>query len=967
MQQPQYHMTYFLEDVARYLMEKNHGDLQRCVFIFPNRRARLFFNHYLANLSDKPMWSPEYYTINDFVLKLSGLQLADQLNMVFRLFVIFRECSGSNESFDTFYFYCEMMLADFDDIDKYRVKADQIFKNISDIREIEDIRGYLDDDQIKAISRFWDICTVSKDSPEKQKFIAIWNLLLKIYNRFGVELTKDGLAYEGMAYRKAVDQIDSAMPGVIGDRQVIFAGFNALNHSEELIFDWLQKSGNALFFWDYDKLYVENELHEAGYFLRKYINKYPQPVDFTPALYANTEQKIRTIAVPSNIAQSRLIDQCLTEMDSLPVKNHSQTALILADENLLLPVINSLPLSVDKVNISMGYPVTETPAFAFINSLVDLHRNKKTKLGSETDCLYYHKDFFSILRHGFLSTISAIEDVRLFEKHCLEHNLVYIDASAITIHHSLLALIFRPVVVPEHFGNYLRDIIDAVATEKSEHVEQAAEVTWELEVLYCIHKILTQFDSQLRESGLKLQFQTILNLLRKIIRSVSVPFEGEPLSGLQIMGILETRTLDFENLIILSVNEGKLPKTGHAPSFIPYTLREGYGLPTIRHQDAIFSYYFYRLLHRAKNVTLVYNTRTEGLHKGEPSRFIQQLRYEHIQPVGHLDMAYKILPFHRIPMAGIHTEMVAEKLQKYLRPGGTAYLSPSAINTYLKCKLRFYYRYIEGINEPENVEENIEANVFGSILHKAMSILYNVYIGKEVGNQEIELLLKNEQLIESAVQQAFADEYFKRKEVTENDFQGRNLIVKKIVSKYVKGILEYDSKNCPFRILSLEEPVRFELPGADNTLLIAIGGIIDRLDVKNECIRVVDYKTGEKKNVFQSVEALFFGEAKLRNDAVFQTFLYAFMLEKINKFENIQPVLFFVREVLKPEFNLSIFQSVQRQKKPILKFSNFSGEFEAYLNRVLQEIFNPDASFEQTKDIDQCPQCPYNILCRVKC
>lgn len=959
-------MTYFLEDIARYLFEKNQGDFQHTIIIFPNRRAQLFFNDHLAHLSDKPLWAPDYFTISDLVRRLSGLQIADQLTLLFRLFKIFKEVSGSNETFDTFFYYCEMMLSDFDDLDKYRVDAEMLFKNIADLKSMEDYHSYLDDSQIKTIRQFWNIYADSKDSTEKEKFIGLWNLLLTIYNRFVTQLETDGLAYEGMAYRRAVDRMEESTDDIWPDKQLVFIGFNALNHSEEVLFDRFKNRGNTLFFWDFDEHYVKNNLHEAGLFLRKYLNRYPQPADFVVSQDADKKQEIQTIAVPSNVSQAKVVDFCMQELQPASITKPSQTAIILADEGLLPPLLNALPSSIEKVNISMGYPVINTPVFSFISVLTDLHRNKRLISSGQNEYLYYHSDFFNLLKHSFLKTLIPSEAFLSFEQVCKKANTIFINPSEIRSNHPILDLIFKPIDDTRLFGSYLREIIETLASGLIKQEQQSAETAWQIEIFHRVHQILIQFEVQLTDSDLSLQFPTVLNLLRKIVSGTSVPFSGEPLSGLQIMGILETRTLDFENLIILSMNEGKFPKTGHIPSFIPFALREGFGLPTIRHQDAIYAYYFYRLLHRSKRVMLVYNTKSEGLQKGEPSRFILQLKYESASPLRHIDLGYKISPFPLRKICGIHTEDVNQKLKKYFRSEGSSFLSPSAIITYLKCNLRFYFKYIEKIEEPENIEEQVEANVFGSILHKTMAVLYKDMVGKEVNNKLIDAITKDEKTIELAINRAFGEEYFHKDEIKDADFRGRNLIVKKVIERYVKGILDYDSANGPFRILSLEARYQMHISIDDKGTEIGIGGFIDRLDEKDGFIRVIDYKTGEKNNSFQTVEELFSDDRMKRNDAVLQTFLYSYMVLQSMKDKPVQPSLFFVRDIYQPGFDLRVLQSENRKKSFLYDFRNLTSEFELHLVPLLNELFNPEIPFEQTSDIENCKNCPYMAICMRK-
>jgi hypothetical protein len=570
-------------------------------------------------LINKPLWAPDYYTISDFVRKLSGLQSADQLTLLFRLFRIYKEVTGSNETFDSFYYYCEMVLSDFDDIDKYLVDAKDIFRNIADLKSLEDYKSSLDEVQIDIIRQFWDIYLTAKDSAEKEKFELLWKKLFTIYKLFGESLKTDGIAYEGMAYRLAIDNSKTNKVDVFLSKQLIFIGFNALNRCEEFLFDHYKINSDTLFFWDYDESYIINKLHEAGFFLRKYLTRYPQPIDFKVS-QPNVKPEITTIAVPSNISQAKSLDYCLQQLKLPKILKPSQTAVILADERILPAVLYAIPTSIEKVNISMGYPLIDTPVYSLIFSLSELHLNKR--INKNQNFTFYYKDVFNVLKNGLLINLIPAEPLSAFEERCTKENIIFIDQGDIDFNIPILEKILCPPEQTGNYGEYLREIIELIAQNMAGEASKSIQFAWQIELLYHVHKILTQFELQLKNSGLELQLPTIIRLLRRILSGTSVPFSGEPLVGMQIMGILETRTLDFENLIIMSMNEGKFPKSGHVPSFIPFALREGFGLPTIRHQDAIYAYYFYRLLHRTKKLIMVFNTKADGLQKGEQSRYL---------------------------------------------------------------------------------------------------------------------------------------------------------------------------------------------------------------------------------------------------------------------------------------------------------------------------------------------------------
>jgi CRISPR/Cas system-associated exonuclease Cas4 (RecB family) len=447
------------------------------------------------------------------------------------------------------------------------------------------------------------------------------------------------------------------------------------------------------------------------------------------------------------------------------------------------------------------------------------------------------------------------------------------------------------------------------------------------------------------------------------LAGISVPFTGEPLTGLQIMGILETRTLDFENLVILSMNEGSFPKTGHVPSLIPFSIREGFGLPTIRHQDAIFAYYFYRLLHRAENVVLVHSTKSDGLQRGEPSRYLYQLRYDSKFDIEQLSAGYTISSFPGIVILAQKPPEVLDKLNKYLRPGGDSFLSPSALNTYLGCKLRFYFKYIEGLHEKEDIAEEVEATVFGSILHRTMDNLYSGFKGKTVQRSEFEEMGKNKPRISDEIENAFALEFFKKSDIKKSDFQGKLLIVRDVIEKYVNGIIEFDARSAPIKIHSLEKYHSLEVPLNDSKTKVALGGIIDRIDELGEQIRIIDYKTGRKNEPFHSVEELFASKPSERNSAVFQTFLYAWLAGEEGDHTNLIPALYYVRDIYSKNFDWRIYHTENRKRYAVEDCNEFLPEFKERLLSVLIELFDNTIPFSQTEDTTYCAKCPYNKIC----
>ena len=954
-------MTPFLESVAKYIFEHHKNNLHEMALVFPNKRARLFFNNYIGKLTDKPVFAPKYYTITEYMQELSGATMADQLTLLFTLYEVYVEVTDSTESFDQFLFYCEMLLADFDDIDKYLVDANMLYKNLSNLKEIEAYFDYLTDSQIKAIEQFWTTFNDSKDSDEKQKFSSLWNVLFKIYVRFNQKLDELQLSYEGKAYRKAIESIKK---GEIDfpHSKVAFVGFNALNKCEETLFDRLHNNKKGLFFWDYDMYYIERaEFHEAAYFLKDLIVRYPKPIGFSFESKLTTEDKnIKVYDIATNTGQAKALSLALNDLPNNWKDNPIKTAIALADEALLIPTLTSMPNDIDQVNISMGYPLRETRIFSLTRSLIDLHKNKRiSSKGVESYC---HDEVMQLLQFGF---DTENEVVKTLSNRILKHNLVYIPASEFNHFNGLYKKVFASGITPSNFVDYL---IEAVTiAPKYLGNENKSIHTIEREACFRIISQLTRISDILKTTSVPFNFTSLTRLLSKILEGSTIPFTGEPLLGLQVMGVLETRNIDFDNLIILSMNEGIFPKSGHVPSFVPYSLRKGFGMPTVEHQDAIFAYYFYRLLQRSKNVVLLYSSSVVDSKSGDPSRFIHQLLFEKKFNVEKKTISYNVGAITKRSMNIERNTKTLEILRnKYVGPDSIA-LSPSAINTWLNCQLRFYYRYIAGIKEPDEISEDIEANTLGSILHKTIEDLYGSYTNQILSKEIIDSILKNKSNIEEKLVEAFWSEFLAPEQEfpghNKVELQGKNTLIKEVILKYLIAILEYDKKIAPFTLKGLEKKYYKEFT-TDSGIRVSIGGIIDRIDEKEGQIRIIDYKTGKLKDAFSSIDELFSGDATKRNDAAFQTLLYSLVLAKETDNLNIQPGLYFVRNIRKDNYSSKLLMGEPFKKKtPINSLQDVLSDFEPLLMHTLNEIFASEGKFEQTEDERYCGYCPYNDIC----
>ncbi len=954
-------MESFLKHIASDLYSRYKDNISDLCIVFPNRRASLYFKKYLSELSDKPMWSPETTTINELMQEISGLTIADNIKLLFELFRIYKQIKKSEESFDDFYFWGEMMLNDFDDIDKYLVNPEDLFKNLKSLKSIQDQFNYLSDEQIEAIQQFWQSFDPEKQSDHQDEFISIWNVLLEIYQQLNKKLNELGIAYEGMIYRTVADKIKGNKKIDLSHTKYIFAGFNALNNCEKKLFNYLNNNKLADFYWDYDQSYINNHHHEAGLFLRENMNQYKQPESITSKdVFKSLSEKknIEIISVPSDVGQAKVITQKLKECGENISESPNKTAIVLADEELLVPVLHSVPDTVDKVNITMGYPVNNTPVYSLLEHVIELQRNAKE---SKNGVTFYHKNVVAVLNHQYVNAQSSKEASELLQ-FIRKNNKIVITRDELA-RCDFFKVIFTKINTYLELSEYILNILHQIYNSlKSAGQENTIHTTsLEKEYIYHIYLSINRVKDVLQEQQVEIKTETYIRLIRKIIRNLRIPFTGEPLSVLQIMGILETRLLDFENLYITSVNEGIFPKTEAALSFTPYNLRRGFGLPTIEHQDAIYAYYFYRLLQRAKNVTILYNSSAEGLQTGEMSRFLYQLKFESGFKIKERSLKYDINITQAKEISIDKSDEIIQKLRKFLSTG-EKYLSPSALSSYLRCRLQFYFKYVAELREQDELTEEVDAPLFGNILHQAMNNIYYDFIDKKINAEIIHGILKDKDKISTAIDQAFKDEYFKAE--SKIKYSGKNIIIRELIEKYIHQILKVDKSLAPFEIISLEDTYEIEIPISVNgkTGTVKLGGMIDRIDIQNNRIRIIDYKTGNDKLEFKNIEALFSDKKNDQNSAVFQTFLYSLFYKETKTPQiPITPGVYSVRKIYDKNFDYRIYH--KDSKSFIEDFGTIKNEFSESITQLVNDIFNSEISFTQTEETKNCEYCAFSKIC----
>lgn len=903
-------MKSFLAYVAEDIIQKYGTDLSRTAVVFPNKRASLFLNEHLARLTNgKPLWSPAYITISELFRQQSSLTVADPIKLVCDLHKSFCLHTGSDETLDKFYGWGQLLISDFDDIDKNMADAERVFANLRDIHELDDL-SYLTDEQRQLLKHFFSHFTEEHETELKQRFLRLWSHFTDIYHDFNERLAQQGLTYEGALYRSVVTNNQETITNNSYDRY-LFVGFNLLQKVEQQLFSQLQKEGKARFYWDFDDYYMQQ--HEAGRFIASYLSYFPNELDSQREdIYKNFQQPkdITYLAAPTEHIQARYVSKWLR--DQQRYKDGRRTAIVLCNEQLLPTVIHCLPDEVEKVNITTGYPLSQTPVASFIQRYYDM------VLGGNSTRL-----------------------VRVFHRHPYA----------------------RFVEDGQPLLTMLRAIAQGAKKEITDPLFQ--------ESLFRAYTLVNRLNALVESGDLQVSDTTLQRLVNQLIQQTTIPFHGEPAEGLQVMGVLETRNLDFEHVLLLSCNEGNMPKGVNDSSFIPHSIRQAYELTTVENKVSIYAYYFHRLLQRAKDVTILWNNATEDGQRGEMSRFMLQLLVESRQHITQhtLQSGKSIARYTPAPIE--KTPHVLDLLnQQFIGPD--ALLSPSAINKYMRCQLQFYYRYIAGIKEPDEPadEQELDNRIFGNIFHQAADTLYH-QLSKHVTREALDQLLKSKIAIGKAVDDAFHEE------LPHALIGGLHLINREVIIRYLRQLIEIDKALAPFDILGLECDVYRELAVTDGqsagSLQLRLGGRIDRLDQMSDGrIRVVDYKTSSKKiKYLNSVEDIF-DPAKIHDhsDYYLQTFTYADIVSRQQAdilhlpsdvtHHAVSPALLFIQHASAKDYDPTLCFG----KVKILDIREHSDRFCELLENKVNEIFMKNIPFTPTTDLKICQTCPYLQMCR---
>jgi hypothetical protein len=1000
-------MTPFLQLTAEDLYTKFGDNLASVAVVFPNNRARLFFSEHLYRAAGKPVWTPAFVTISDLFKEPSGLKPADPLEVVGYLYDLYIKYSGKEETFDEFYLWGEILLSDFDDVDKNMADARQLFRNIRELGEYTDTLEHLSEDQVAAIRLFFKNFNPDRKTELKERFLENWNILSDMYTDLQNLLTVKGLAYEGMLHRRVVEKLKEQGPSGFPFDTYAFVGFNVLNRCETELFSLLHKAGKALFYWDYDAFYLRQPQHEAGRFMRQNLEHFPNQLGKAGFdVFEKTPKHIKFIEASTENAQARFLPEWIEELKAKGRFNPGETAVVLCNEGLLLPVLHSVPDDIHDLNVTMGFPMTQTPIYNLVNELAALHTDGYLP---GTVPRFNHRYLLPILQHPLIRQISE-------EATQLEQDLKAANSFRPSVKETqkdpVLTALFSPVETALDLAKKLLEMYRLLAQrepsesplepslfENGETAQQpGAYDPLHAEALFRCHTVTSRLTDLMEKGLINVNSQTFHRLLQRVLSTTSIPFSGEPVRGLQIMGLLETRNLDFKNVLLLSVNEGMLPKGANETSFIPYNLRKAFGLTTMEHKDSIFSYYFFRLLQRAENISLVYSTATEGINRGEMSRFMLQLLVESSHEIETFGLQSGIELPHPRTLRIEKTPAILEKLRN-LYDRNTADqpkdLSPTALNSLIDCSLRFYLRYLAHLKEAEEVSEDIDGAMLGNFFHHSAEYIYTSILlrkaGKACDTQAVEEAieaktineaLENGQLrglieaddltpwiqgvhsIEQVVSHYFKKDFFRVTEKNaEPEYNGEQLIKRTLVTGFLKTLLQIDQERAPFTLVGLEKTVSGEISIGEN-IRVGVGGVIDRLDNKDNVLRILDYKTGGKVKKAASMEALFDSEAEDRASYVFQIMLYASILQKEDTDLQISPEILYIHQALKEKYSSQVEFGSRYEITTVNTFQPFASPFQEATQKLLNDLFDKSLPFKQTDHPEKCIYCDYKNLCR---
>jgi len=923
----------FLDSFSDYLINNYSNLFEDSCIIFPTRRAGLFFQKNISQKINKTTWLPKIFTLNEFIFSYSKIKSESHLYLIAKLHKAFTGVTKFEENFDDFYYWGNVILSDFNDVDKELVNVEKLFSNLSDLKKIDNTFFEYSEEQILAIKSFWGNIDFKSKLEVKDKFIRLWENLFNVYIEFNKILDAENTGYDGKIYRNICQNFETNKNSFTAYKKIFVVGFNALSKSELLLLQYLKDLGNTEFFWDYDEFYLSDKNNEASFFISKQLKNFPPPNDFVFESAIGQQSSIKIYKTQTNIGQAKILPKLIE--NNLVVEN---TAIVLADETMLLPVLNSLPENFTDVNITMSYPVKESVSIQFVYKLFQLQKNIKIVNG---EICFYLNDIISILNHKFLvkfiSKTDIIDSLNSLKK-------IYIPTKYLPTN-NILNLVFIKCESPNIYCKYISNLLNEILQSDEIFVKGSDKL--EKQILYSIYRETLVLNDIITINNINInKHETFLKIYKLVSDNIKVSFKGEPLSGLQIMGLLETRLLDFKTIILLSCNEGVIPVANPALSLIPHNLRVGFGLLTHQHQDSIFAYHFYHLLQRSNSLYFTCCNSQSQTEKFEPSRFLYQLKFNKEFKTEEIDVIDLPAVYNTKQINITKNEFVQSKINDYIT--GKLRLSPASLNTYITCKLKFYFQYILFFKKPKEVEEEFDKLMFGSIYHLSLQKLYSQFINKQVQKSNIEDILKND-IIEFTLKQSFTEIFQNNYDV--EHLEGVALLNFEILKEYIIKQLKYDHNLAPFKLIALESETKIDLNFKKYN--ISLKGIIDRIIEKNDVLYIQDYKTGETLNKVANVENLF--DDKFSLSAFRQLLLYCLAFD--NKI--IKPQLLTVKKGLE-DINMFFYIG----KNMIENFSDVKHEFLEQLELVVNDLFDYNTIFNQTNNQENCKYCDYAEICR---
>ena len=972
-------MNSFLSQVAKVYIDNESKNLSDFCFVFPNKRSGVFFSDYLSKLSDTPIIMPRVVTISDFISEFSTRTEGSRLELMFILYDEYKKLLQQNSSstpiveFDKFQFWAEMLLNDFNDVDKYLVDAKQLFININRLKEINS--NFLTQEQIDVINYYWGENRIadsigsfwkhiSHDDKENlsEQFIKLWQILYDLYTSFRLRLQNMGLCYSGMSYREVAEMV-KFNPELLSARRYIFVGFNVLSTSEIKIFERLKAAGYADFYWDYNSPAFAHKSNRGTRFVGKYVNWFKSRYELEESEITEFPS-IKVIGVPSNVGQVKESVSIISKLQNEGKITDVNTAVVLPDEGLFIPLIHSMPKEVKSVNITMGYPMRHAPVSSLIRNIISMQLRARVV---HEKMQFFYEDILNVLSHPLVKS-EAPNECRDILKYINEKRAFNITAEFLKENYSKLSPIFEPVFDLKNAHEvieYTRNLVIWIkSTISKDNNVELGFIDKYIESLYNIELLISRYNVEMSD-------KTVFHLVERAVASETINFVGEPLKGLQIMGVLETRALDFENLIILSMNERIFPRKHYAKTFIPNALRKGYGMSTISFQESMYAYYFYRMISRAKNVYIMYDARTGGLRSGEMSRYLHQLKYLYNRDnIKFSVVNYDIVALNNEELVVHKTPEIMEKLNKYKTFESGKNLSASALNEYISCPLSFYLSYVEGIRLADDISEYMDAATYGTILHEVAEKIYmnlkcdadEVKITKEI----LESIKNRQGVIMAYITRSINHHYNRLGDDDDTPLRGDAKVIGEIILHFTILLLENEKQFADFYFVDAEKR-DFGQWKINDKHTINFKQIIDRIDkVKSDddlLLRFVDYKTGSDSLSLDKLESLFDRDKSNRCKAIFQLFVYCLYYAYKTGYEgDIQPYIYSYRTI-NTEHLPPITIGTRKDKKVLNSYLEYKDEFWPLFEELINEIFDEKIPFVASTNEDACKYCKFLEFC----